>query len=113
MIETVKNIFKKIWNWIDDSPTVLRWILLVCLFYGILELFNIQTQEIRVSLLLVWYSIVSTTIASFMSYVYGKVHYHKTKEDNPTLIFAQIAIFVGVYLFSGLVILGTYIAQYN
>lgn len=112
MFETIKNIFKKIWNWIDDSPTILRWILLICIFYGILKIFNIQMEEIRVSLLLVWYSIIATTIASFMSYVYGKVHYHKT-ENNPTLIYAQIVIFVGVYLFSGLVILGTYIAQYN
>jgi hypothetical protein len=38
--------------------------------------------------LLIYYSLVATLIASFMTYVYGKVNYHKAKDDA-SLIRAQ------------------------
>ncbi len=97
--------------WVKNSPTALRWAIIICLFYGLLRIFGFQAQEFKVSILLVWYGILSCGLASLLSYVYGKVNYHDPENDS--MVYGQVGIFIGTLLFSGLVILGTYIAQYH
>lgn len=111
-IETIKNIILSFKEWLLDSPTFIRWALILASIVVIFKFAGIEWEEFKVAILLFWYSTVSTVIAAFMSYVYGKVNYHKAKTD-PVFIQAQVEIFKGVYLFSGLVILATYIAQFN
>lgn len=108
----IKETYQKIKDWVIDSPTSLRWIIMIGTFFIIMLFAGFRIEEFRVTVLLTWYSLVSTMIASGTSYIYGKVNYHKAK-TNPVFILAQVGIFIGVYLFSGLVILGTYIAQFN
>lgn len=108
----VKEFTLKIWDKIDDSNTFMRWIMIIGVAFLLMMTAGFELEEFRVSVLIIWYALLSTAIASFMNFVYGKVNYHKAKDD-PTHIIAQAIIFVGVYLFSGLIVLGTYIAQYN
>lgn len=112
MIDKIKEIYVSVKEWILDSPTMLRWIILLGAFFALMLFAGFKIEEFKVTLLLLWYAVVTTIIASSMTYLYGKVNYHKAK-TNPTFIIAQVAIFIGTYLFSGLVILGTYIAQFN
>lgn len=108
----IKEMFENIKEWAIDSPTSLRWLLMGGAFFVLMLFAGFEIEEFRVTVLLAWYSLVSTMIASATAYLFGKVNYHKAK-TNPTFILAQVGIFIGVYLFSGLVILGTYIAQFN
>lgn len=111
-MEKIKSYLKTAWSWVDDSPSFVRWTLLAGVFLILAKVAGFDLEEFRVTILIVWYSILSTIIASFMTYAYGKVNYHRAKTD-PVFIQAQVEIFKAVYQFSGLVILGTYIAQYN
>jgi hypothetical protein len=112
MLQNIKEFALKVWSYIDDSNTFVRWALVGLAGYLMLHFGGFMEAEIRITYLLVYYSLVATLIASFMTYVYGKVNYHKAKDDA-TLIKAQSEIFYAVYLLCGLIILGTYIAQFN
>lgn len=112
MLQKIKEVALKVWDVIDDSNTFIRWALLGGAVYIMLHFGGFMEAEIRITYLLVYYSLVATLIASFMTYVYGKVNYHKAQND-PTLVRAQSEIFYSVYLLCGLIILGTYIAQFN
>jgi hypothetical protein len=112
MFQSIKEGLMKLWDYIDDSNTLVRWTLIFGSMFAVLHFGGFMTQEIRVTFLLFYYTTVATIIASFTNYVYGKVNYHKAK-DNPDMIKAQAEIFYAVYLMCGLIILGTYIAQFN
>lgn len=102
---------KKAWESIQNSNTLVRWALVVGVFFALMLVSGFQIQEFRVSLLLLWYGVLSCALSSFFTYTYGKVNYHKASTDSE--IIGQAIIFVGTLIFSGLVILGTYIAQYH
>jgi hypothetical protein len=87
---------------------------LLSIFAGVTYFAGVRKEEIQVAFLLLWYAIIATVIASIMAYSYGKISYHKASYDGGAeLIRAQISIFGYVYTFCGLVILGTYLAQFN
>ena len=112
ILSTTKAFILNVWDKINDSNTIVRWLMIIGVAFALMLFAGFELEEFRVSILIFWYALLSTVIASFMNFVYGKVNYHKAKTDH-TYIIAQTIIFVGVYIFSGLVILGTYIAQYN
>lgn len=112
MLQTIKDKINSIYEAIMDSNTMVRWFLICGALFLILQYGGFSKEEIRVTYLLFWYSTIATVIASFTNFVYGKVNYHKAKTDS-TFIQAQSNIFYAVYLLTGLVILGTYIAQFN
>lgn len=108
----IKNLdIAKIWDNIIDSNTAVRWLLVLSGIFGLMLLAGFDIEEFRVTILLIWYGLISTALANFLNYVYGKINYHKPNDQMSTL--GQIIIFAATMLFSGLVIFGTYIAQYE
>lgn len=102
---------RNIWDNIMDSNTFVRWLLVLGGIFGLMLLAGFDIEEFKVTILLVWYGLISTALANFLTFVYGKINYHKPNDQMSTL--GQIIIFAATMIFSGLVIFGTYIAQYE
>lgn len=107
LIEKLKDI----WESVKDSSTIVRWFIILSVIFGLMLVAGFEVEEFRVTILLIWYGFISTALSSLLTYVYGKVNYHSPKDNISAM--GQVAIFCATMLFSGLIILGTYIAQYN
>lgn len=105
------NFLSRTWNKVKDSNTAVRWLVILAGIFTLMIFAGFEIEEFRVTLLVIWYGFVTTAFSSLLTYVYGKVNYHKP--DDQVSAIGQVAIFCATMLFSGLIILGTYIAQYN
>lgn len=95
----------------DSSNSYMRWLILISILFVLMLFAGFRIEEFKVTLLIIWYGIISTALASVINYVYGKINYHKP--DNDIAVIGQVVIFASTMLFTGLVLLGTYIAQFN
>lgn len=102
---------KKLWENITNSNTYVRWIILVGVLFTLMLFAGFRIEEFKVTFLIIWYGIVATALSSVINYIYGKVNYHKPETD--VAVIGQVIIFASTMLFAGLIILGTYIAQFN
>lgn len=111
ILKNTKEKLKSIWENIMDSNTLVRWLIVLSGIFGLMVIAGFDIEEFKVTLLLIWYGLISTALANLLTYVYGKINYHKPNDQMSIL--GQIIIFAATMLFSGLVIFGTYIAQYE
>lgn len=103
--------FSKLWNTIEDSNTYVRWILITGLLYMLMRFVGFQPQEFRVTWLVIWYALLTTGLSNFILFIYTKINYHKLDDESTKQ--AQARIFEAVAQLVGLIVLGTYIAQYH
>lgn len=112
MFKNIMELLKKIWeNITDSSNSYMRWLILVSILFVLMLFAGFRIEEFKVTFLIIWYGIVATALSSVINYIYGKINYHKP--DNDIAVIGQVVIFASTMLFTGLVLLGTYIAQFN
>lgn len=109
--KATQKVSLKIWQSIEDSNTYVRWILITGILYGIMRMVGFQPQEFKVTWLVIWYAILTVGLSNFVLFIYTKVNYHKLDDESTKQ--SQARIFEAVATLVGLIVLGTYIAQYH
>ena len=104
---SLKNMWRKIMN----SMAFVRWAILLGSIFIMMRYMGFDLEEFRVTVLIIWYLLISTVLSMIISYIYGKINYHNP--DDSTSALGQIIIFAAVAIATATIVGGTYIAQYN